>query len=223
MKDIYLIGDTHGSFVNIERLNNTSDSIIIVLGDFGFIWDKNRMYNELYKLQKTMADRNNILLFVDGNHENFELLDTFPVIDKFGGKVRRIKDNIFHLMRGEVFNIENKSFFVMGGANSIDKEWRLNRVSWWAEEDITARDIENGLDNLEKVNNTVDYVLTHTCPQDVKLRLGFKTLYDSRNEIILQKFENLIIFKHWYFGHMHIDETISNFTCLYYSYIKISD
>ena len=65
------------------------------------------------------------ILFVDGNHENFDrLLSEFPIEDWNGGKVHKIRPNIIHLMRGHVFEIEGKRIFAMGGGYSVDKYMR---------------------------------------------------------------------------------------------------
>jgi hypothetical protein len=50
----------------------------------------------------------------------------------------------------------------MGGALSIDKHLRMDRVTWWKEEEISNIDFKNAISNLEKFNYEVDYVLTHT-------------------------------------------------------------
>lgn len=222
MKTIYLTGDTHGTWFNIMRIKNVPNCIHIVLGDFGFIWGAETESN-LFKLERDLNKNNNLLLFIDGNHENFEKLNQYPVEEWNGGLVHRITNHILHLMRGQVFEIEGKKFFTMGGADSIDKGRRTNRVSWWEEENITSSDINTALNNLEKHDFKVDYVLTHTCPQDIKELLGYKLDYDNYNENILSDIRNLIEFKHWYFGHMHGDDTIGQYTCLYHKVEKLSE
>jgi hypothetical protein len=67
-------------------------------------------------------------LFVDGNHENFPRLYQFPVKDFHGGKAAQINDKIWHLKRGEVFEICGKKIFAMGGATSVDKDQRITSV-----------------------------------------------------------------------------------------------
>ena len=46
-----------------------------------------------------------------------------------GGKVHKINDSIIHLMRGQVYNIDNNNIFTFGGAASVDKEFRKENVS----------------------------------------------------------------------------------------------
>lgn len=73
---------------------------------------------------------------MDGNHENFDLINEYPVEEWCGGKVHIIrcdkegKPKIIHLMRGQVFEIEGKKIFTVGGAYSIDKYMRTPHRSW---------------------------------------------------------------------------------------------
>lgn len=122
---IYLTGDTHGH-IDIAKLNNknfpdqkklTKKDYVVVLGDFGLVWNKSKRQESLLNEYNSKAYT---LLFIDGNHENFDLLNEYPVEEWNGGKVHRIKENIIHLMRGQVFNMDGKTFFTMGGAYSID-------------------------------------------------------------------------------------------------------
>ena len=104
------------------------------------------------------------ILFIDGNHENFEPLNSYPVEVWNGGKVHRISYSIIHLMRGQVFMIESKSFFTFGGALSFDKGRRIEGKSWWKEEMPTPEDYKEALINLATVNYDVDYIVSHDCP-----------------------------------------------------------
>lgn len=226
MKNTYLIGDTHGTISNIlkaDRIYGLDNDIVIVAGDFGYIWSDMTLVGNIEMLQEYMVERNTILAFVDGNHENFELLYQFPTETYCGGVIHRIAPNIIHLTRGQVFTFHGQTFFTMGGANSIDKGRRRNRVSWWEEEDITAYDIEQAQINLEAYGYNVDYVISHTCPQEIKKATGFKLEYDSYNENILSDIAEATTFKHWYYGHMHHDITIGLYTCMYYEVVKIPE
>ena len=62
------------------------------------------------------------ICFIDGNHENFNFWDSQPMIDWMGGKVQihpKAK-NVIHLMRGEVYTIENKKYFIEHSEYYID-------------------------------------------------------------------------------------------------------
>ena len=75
---IYITGDTHGdiSCFKNAKLNKLGEKdILIVCGDFGFICnphDKNDKKN-LEFLKK----RKYTICFVDGAHENFDILNTY--------------------------------------------------------------------------------------------------------------------------------------------------
>lgn len=153
-----------------------------------------------------------------------------------GGKVHKISEHIFHLQRGQVFNILNKTFFTLGGADSTDKERRIKDVSWWEEEQITMKDILEGLTNIKKYNNQVDYVLTHTAPskmiklieeqyslayEQIPLDLE-KKLSNTNSTELLKEIEHKIQFSKWFCGHLHYDFSFDNkYYCLYENYVKI--
>lgn len=147
---IYITGDTHGN-IDFPKLKEyfdkhyvTEKDFLIILGDAAIIWNEKENYLfDYYCLGPTV-------LFIDGNHENFELLNSFPVVEFKGAKCHKLHKMVYHVMRGEILYINGLSFFCMGGATSIDKARRINRVSWWEEENITNSDILNGLNNLEK-------------------------------------------------------------------------
>ena len=80
---ILITGDIHGSH-DISKLDNTKNPIfkkltkedyLIICGDFGLVW-----YNDMADtLWRTWLDEKPFTtLFVDGNHENFDLLYEFP-------------------------------------------------------------------------------------------------------------------------------------------------
>ena len=98
----------------------TKQDHVIICGDFGGVW--NYITESMYEKHwlDWLNNRYFTTLFVDGNHENFERLYNYPVEKWHGGKVHKIRDSVFHLMRGEIFDIDNKKIFVFGGARSHD-------------------------------------------------------------------------------------------------------
>ena len=121
---VYITGDCHGDFRKFstdsfpEQKGLSRDDFVIVCGDFG-LWHDTK--DERYWLN-WLQSKPFTLLFVDGNHENFDRLysDEFPIIDFHGGKVHKIRENVYHLMRGHVFELCGKKFFAFGGASSHD-------------------------------------------------------------------------------------------------------
>lgn len=220
---IFVTGDTHSK---IDRFSHkkwefgkklNKKDYVIICGDFGLIWDTNESSNEESYWLKWLNDKNWTTLFVDGNHENFDRLNKFEEVNLFDGIVGKISDSIFHLKRGEVYTIENKKFFVMGGAQSIDKASRVEFISWWKEELPSHKEICNAIENLDKNNNEVDYILTHTPPAHIINNIT-KFNFSEDNYNLTKFFDELsakIKFKKWYFGHLHIDLDIGNYISLY--------
>jgi DNA repair exonuclease SbcCD nuclease subunit len=218
---IGITGDTHGdlNFKKVFQAKKLGLDILIIAGDFGYIWTGNE------KEQKQLNYLNKIgvqVLFCDGNHENFNILNSYPITEKYGGRVHKIRDNIIHLIRGEIYKIDNKSFFVFGGANSTDKEWRTENKTWWKEEMPSELEMNYGLVNLDSHNNKVDYIITHTCYPSALIKVGGQYRADELSDY-LNQIKITVNYKYWYFGHMHNDFRIidDNTQCLYRDIIEL--
>ena len=224
---IYVTGDTHIPH-DIHKLNShnfpegkslTKDDVVIILGDFGLLWNNIPDKEELW-WTNWLNSQPWTTLFVDGNHENFYRLNQLPQRQLFGGTVGEVSPSIFHLKRGELYTIANRSFFTFGGAMSVDKEHRVEHLSWWPEEVPSYAEMSYGLTQLR---TKPDFILTHTCP--ASLISGFLHDYikcnDPTSKYLEQIWHNHPDFEHWYFGHMHVDTTWRNFTCCYNKIIQI--
>lgn len=213
---IGITGDMHGDpyFTQTYNARKMGLTHLIVCGDFGYIWDgtakEQRRLNYLSKIGVT-------ILFIDGNHENFNLLNQYPEETLFGGRVHKIRDNIFHLMRGEVYEIEGKKFFTFGGAKSTDlvyytmygkRKERKEGKDWWKEELPSNEEIQNANENLAKHGCKVDYIITHTCfPLAIDLINGDTNRKDDVSEY-LNFIRHTVEYKEWYFGHFHRTQCI---------------
>ena len=227
---IFITGDTHGN-IDINKLNSkkfpdqknlTKSDFVIVAGDFGLVWDKSK---ECKYWVKWLSEKNFTTLFIDGNHENFNLINSYEVQNWKGGKVHKISESIMHLMRGQVFSIDDLKFFTFGGAKSSDKEYRTENVSWWKEEMPNKEEYDEGIRNLELNSWTVDYIVTHTCPvevQNILIEKFNKSLEITDLNEYLSKVNTKVDYKHWYFGHNHLDEELTErHTILYNKIIRI--
>lgn len=226
---IFVTGDTHG-LENFNKLHIfagrhpelTLNDYVIIAGDFGAIWsDKTLVANLKYYTELPFT-----VLFVDGNHENFDLINSFLVEIWNGGKVHRIKPNIIHLMRGQVFEIEGKTIFTFGGATSIDRDYRIEGISWWPQELPTYEELDEGIANLKRYGNKVDYIISHSCGQRAlmypQLRIAAGIKIACPESYLLSNFEDIVDFKHWYFGHFHIDARISDkYTVLMHEVVRL--
>ena len=223
---IYITADTHIP-IDIEKLNTTNFSeqkemtkndYVIICGDFGGVWNNS---NEDKYWLKWLNEKNFTTLFIDGNHENFDLLNFYPIEKWNGGKVHSIMPSVIHLMRGQVFNIDGLKFFTMGGAESHDKHLRKENISWWSQELPNRQEMQEGIDNLEKNNWRVDYIITHCAPTSVLYEINPYFEKDS-----LTRYLDFISvsteYKKHYFGHYHIDKEIDDKSiCLYDNIVKL--
>jgi len=226
MARIYITGDIHGNPMRLsykkfpEGRELTAEDFVIIAGDFGIIWARKPDREELYKL-KWLEERPWTTLFIDGNHENFERLNSLPIEEKFGGKVGIVRKNVFHLKRGEIYDLAGQSFFCFGGAMSLDRDWRVSGVSYWEEEVPNCAEMDYGLEQLNKVNNKVDYVISHAPPLALlKVLNGEERLIDPTAKY-LDHVANMTSFKKWYFGHMHVDKDMLKYKCLFQAIDRI--
>lgn len=152
------------------------------------------------------------ICFVDGAHENFDLLNAYTPYRWKGGNAHKIADNIYHLMRGEIFTLDNKTFFVMGGGESDDRNMREEGVSWWEDEMPNGEEIKNAEDNLKDAGYSVNYILTYEAPAIAKDFLKLHTNEAARISPLnnyLQELTKDVQYYHWYFGSLHTDMQIS--------------
>ena len=208
IKLIYVTGDMHGEFSrfknkNIKKQLEENDTLIIC-GDFGFIWEDSR--HERSIIEK-IGELNYNVAFVDGCHENFDLLQQFEVIEWNGGKAHHISGNLVHLMRGQVYTIEDKKIFAFGGGHSQDYEYREN-INWWPQEHPTHEEIIESINNLGKYDNCIDYIITHEPPASLKDCLEVDVFQRLEIHAFFEDIIKACHFEKWFFGKCHLDKYI---------------
>lgn len=246
---VYITGDTHGAF-DINKINPrefkeaenlTEDDYLIICGDFGCIWDggsSDRFWlNWLESLPWNTV-------FIDGNHENFDVLNSYPEAEWHGGKVHKIRDNVIHLKRGEVYEMDGKKWLALGGAFSHDVAVRTEKQNWWKDEMLTKEEAENAYRNLEKNDWKVDYILSHDTFKSHPAAKTFVTSMDHYDDNfvdiqeVLENIKDRTDFKKWFNGHYHKDmvyqepnpfkkededEDLRTFYTLYDNVIRLED
>ena len=207
---IYVTGDTHGNFRRFqpeyfpEQAGMTKNDMVIIAGDFGGVWFGDSRDDEtldwLERLPFTLA-------FVCGNHENYDALERYPVAEWHGSKVHRVRPHVLHLMRGQVFELESYRFFTMGGAKSHDTNHRINHISWWRQELPSDEEYSEALQNLERYNWQVDYIITHCAPTSIAL-MGSRHNEADRLTDFLQEVRERAKYYYWLFGHYHDNKAV---------------
>ena len=234
-REIYITGDTHGRFDRLEHSflkakGINKEDIIIVAGDFGFLWNKENTEDNIKYFNKYVKNK---VLWIPGNHENYDMIAEYPLSDWHGGKVRHIiKNRVIMLERGQYYDIDGKTFFTFGGASSHDisagildpndkdfkrkyellyrcgGQFRVKGFSWWEQELPTDAEMETGLDTIDAHEYKVDYIITHCASTIIENQLG----YDKHDKLTdyLNFFEHKVDFKKWYFGHYHQNRMVDN-------------
>lgn len=206
---IYVTGDTHGEmrrFDSAQVKKLKKGDTLIVCGDFGFIWEGgSKEEKNLKKLGKKKYNT----LFIDGTHENFDLLSQYPTTDWNGGQVQNISGNLYHLMRGQIYTIEGKKIFAFGGGESTEKHMRIIAGKWWSCEMPSADEMHTGLKNLIAADMTVDYIVTHEPTS--RVQFGAVNPKESTNQLdsYFEQLVKQVQFSKWFFGEIHLDRKIT--------------
>jgi len=214
MGKIMVLGDTHGNIRAAKNAVAKADSLdidtIMQVGDFG-LWDHFLDGVQfLDELNTALWKNDQVLIWTDGNHENFDrlwwYLENNPKTTN--GHVF-IRSQILYSPRGNSWYMHGRKFMTVGGAVSIDKDYRLaretqegkSRTLWWDQEQLTQADMDA---ILGRNHGTVDYLFTHDCPTNAPFRERLKN--DPDSQMHRQKMDELG--KHikptlWFHGHMH--------------------
>lgn len=210
---VIICGDTHGDLGYARRIvdyavRNLCEAII-VCGDFGLWEHEQDGLKFTTKLSEKLLAEGIKLLFVDGNHENHDLLDLYHLdkISKNDGAdgIVEIKKNIFHIPRGHIFEIGNTTLMGFGGAFSIDRARRKVGKSLWIQEEITEEDLAFAIYCFETTGKDIDVIISHEGPR-VPLCLYF--CKDDLNSVqqrgLIQRLLKAIKPNKLFFGHYHV-------------------
>ena len=246
---IYITGDCHSDFVRFNKKNfpeqkeMTKDDYVIICGDFGGVWNVDEESKWETWWMDWLEERPFTTLFVDGNHENFDRLYSYPVEEWNGGKVHKIRPSVIHLMRGQIYQIEDKKIFTFGGASSHDisggilepddskfkakkkkldqgwKPYRINHISWWQQELPSGAEMEEGMKNLAACKNSVDFIVSHCCSSSTQALVGGGMFTPDILTDYLEQIRQTVKFKKWFFGHYHDNKNVNAEEILLYEQI----
>lgn len=227
---IWFTGDTHGAD-SVNRLSHrrwprgrslTRDDYVVICGDFGLVWSplEVRRSKEDRHWLDWLEGRPWTTLFVDGNHENHDMLDAMPEVPWRGGMVHEVRPHVLHLMRGYAFDLpvgdHVETLLAFGGARSHDIEWRTEGVSWWPRELPESWEFDRCRRTLDARGWRVDWVATHDMPGRLKgqaipwePRGGERRMNDRLNGF-LDELDERLDFRCWYLGHYHFDAPIDD-------------
>jgi hypothetical protein len=216
---IYVTGDTHGDPVRFKKAKKTKKlrkgDFLVVCGDFGFVWDGSKREKALLR---RLGRRKYHILFVDGIHENFDELNSYPEEEWNGGKTRKVSGNLRYLMRGEVFTLGSKTVLAFGGGRLDEVEPSLEESE--SDDDVPAfkespeipkeSEYRKGLRAITRHNGRVDYIISHEAPSKIAEFLELPNSDKSRANAYLDILGETCVFERWFFGHHHINKVVTS-------------
>ena len=206
---VYITGDCHQDMRKIytfaDRMDLGPDDHVIVLGDMGIFWRHDKADAKVI-IKDFEARFNFNLYFIDGNHENFKILNSLEEDEKHMGIV---SEHIKHLKRGRRYNIGGKDILTIGGADSVDKFRRTEGLSWWKEELPSVEEMEEGRVNLQKHNNKVAFIVTHCASSSTAALLSNGIYKPDLLTDYLEEIRQTVKFKKWFFGHYHDNRNVN--------------
>ncbi|MCL2153427.1 MAG: metallophosphoesterase [Oscillospiraceae bacterium] len=226
-----ITGDTHGDFGRVgalcEKLETTKEDVLIILGDAGVNYYGGK---KDLRLKHVLAGLPITLFCIHGNHERRpESLGLYEEAQWCGGTVYVEHEfpNLLFAKDGEVFEFSGKKCIVIGGAYSVDKDYRLsNNWGWWPDEQPSETVKHYVEQQLDSANWHIDVVLSHTAPLKYEPRevfLGFvdDSEVDKSTEVWLGAIEDRLDYDHWYCGHYHTNKTIDKMRFLFGDYLEL--
>lgn len=230
MNRFFLTGDTHGNFTRIakfcERIKTTKDDVMCILGDAGVNY---YLDEKDCKLKEALQELPITLFCIHGNHEERPYnISSYETKKWNEGAVYFEKrfPNILFAKDGEIYNINGKSILVIGGAYSVDKEYRLQNGWNWFKDEQPSKEIIKFVEKQITKKKHFDIVLSHTCPINTEPRHMFlsfidQSKVDKMTERFLQRVADWITFDSWYFGHFHGHWDNGKYHMLFEDYVEI--
>ncbi len=230
--EFYITGDTHGKWDRLLFLKEQEkySAAVIVLGDFGANFVHDRMENSR---KDTLNSFHNYIYALRGNHDDRpeDLEDVKEIYDdNVNGYVycqERRWPNIRYLKDGGEYTINSYKILCIGGAYSVDKEFRLMLGYAYNPRELLTKDEMNNIYRNIK-GKSYDFVFTHTCPYswqptDLFLKGLDQSKVDKSMEEWLEEVKDNVEYKVWLFGHFHNDRIIRPHVELMYHNVQTLD
>lgn len=229
---IYLTGDAHGSFRRIgafcREAKTSRDDVLVLLGDAGinYFGGQRDAWNKVYLSELPVT-----LLCVHGNHERrAETIPSYKERPWRGGAVyaEDAYPNLLFARDGDVYDLEGTRALVIGGAYSVDAEFRIPFRDWWPDEQPSAAVRARVEQKLDAIGWKVDAVLTHTAPLRYEPTEAFlpgidPATVDKSTERWLDAIERRLAYAQWFCGHYHVQKTVDRLRILYEDWTRLAE
>lgn len=210
-KLVRLVGDIHGktydyrayalvSGVDFRTRHLVEPEYSIQVGDYGIGFFSDFWHEKEVEWQTAHPQHR----FIRGNHDDPAKCKTMPGYIEDG-------------------TIEGDVMFI-GGAWSIDHEWRTPGVDWWSDEELSYEELDKLVTKYGQVKP--DFLITHDCPTQVAYEMfiskglgmsGVEQVKTRTGEALQAMFE-IHQPKFHFFGHWHqtreLTLNVTRFVCL---------
>lgn len=233
---VFVTGDTHGEYDRImdlcDEMDTSKDDIIVVLGDHGV----NHIGERESRGFKRLLSRLPItFVFVRGNHDRrpspasytLEHIERKDILGDFYAEYDF--PSLLHAVDGGVYTFGGKKCMTIGGAFSVDGEYRRRRgMIWFPDEQLTREEFDECLAMYDRIPKDEPLtVLAHTCPlakipveafmPGVDQNMVDRSMETWFDEIYSQmKPED-----RWLCGHYHIDKLDDNVRFMFNDIIEL--
>jgi hypothetical protein len=227
------LGDIHGNFNVIHqyvKMYDIKDAHIIQVGDFGVGFNTFAKEKRMLEAYHPLLVKNNVTVWaIRGNHDYKPYFDNDP----FGfTNIKLVPDYT-------VLNLEGNKILCVGGAVSVDREFRYTKKqklgifendtlgveSWWPDE-LFVLDVDKVKD-LKDINIVVTHTCPDYCPPDNSFGFGpfVENIIrqtgdvDLKTDLLLERNQVTELFhilklngnnvEYNYYGHFHKSDTIT--------------
>jgi len=244
MPHVFVTGDKHGDYKDVERWclkwNTSKDDLLVVLGDNGVnYWGPHRDK----KLKNYLSALPITFFMIKGNHDQRPSTKLYHISDEVHPLVKGpcyvepdYPSLLFSAMYGGYEFLCSdlwKKAFVLGGAYSADKWYRLEMQAlghsgyrWFADEQMNNWEMKEASSMIHAFEP--DFVLSHTCPfryipRDMFLPMVDQSTVDDTMEHWMDIVEDEVPYQKWYCGHWHTDRTVDQMRYMYHDIILLGE
>ncbi|MBQ1211325.1 MAG: metallophosphoesterase [Clostridia bacterium] len=204
---VYVTGDMHGDLSHLKGAPLKKGDTLLVCGDFGFIWYGDKRDAAALR---ALSRKKYTVLFVDGVHENYDLLANYPLVEFGGAPAWQIAPNVYRLCRGEVYTVEGRTIFAFGGGEEpFEKSLRADTGSYYDCCMPSEEELRRGREALEAVDNRVDFIVTHTPSAKAGAYTRTRRKHETGLGVYFNVLEEAVTYKRWFFGCLHLDRKVS--------------
>ena len=245
MGRVFVTGDKHGDFKSeydyrkIEAFCNTvgttQNDVMIVLGDHGVhydgAWSDEKGLKKLSKLPITFV-------MIRGNHDRRPIPSwrkLFAASDTGHFYEDPLAENVLYTHEYGWYTFGGVQCFVIGGAYSVDKYYRLEMANaghtgykWFYDEQLDEHERDEAQKMLFTGFRTGEpiTIMSHTCPLNFKptknliAQVDQSTVDDTMERwmdtLYIRALELGLPLTRWYCGHWHIDKTFEPMRFMYH-------